>query len=250
MPPNLTFEVPTLDWEDMDSLLEEQIEEYRRIHSGIHIAIIASNRSGKTTLATGGGNEERGILSHFENVLVLDTTGDPGFIHDYGKPVQKYQGIRGIKRLSLSDMTPKSKEKLHRYITKAVRQGNVAIYCDELRQVCEKKFFGFAALMEHIWLFEAKHGTSLIAGSQAPRWLPGAFYDQSKLHFIYHLRDKRSKDRLGEIAGDTDTIKAEIGNLKRYQFLQVGLDGEIVKSKFELKTKQQRQASKRVVIRA
>lgn len=225
---------PTVTWDQMDSLISEEIEEFRSIKSGVHIALLGTTRGGKTTLATGGGNSERGILRHFEDVLILDTTGDPGAISDYGKPLAKFGAIHGHRRLTVGDMSTDTKVKVHKAISKAVKQGNVAIYADELRQLCDKKYFGLGAMMDYLWLFTAKKGVSLIGGSQAPRWLPGAFYDQSKIHLVFGVRDKRSRIRLSEIGGDTETLLDTIPSLKRWEFCHVGLDGDVSVSKFQM----------------
>jgi hypothetical protein len=225
---------PSIPWDEMDFLIAEEIEEFRKIKSGVHIALLGTTRGGKTTVATGGGNSERGILRHFEDALILDTTGDPGAISSYGKPLAKIGSIRGHRRLTVTDMSNDTKVKVHKAISKAVKQGNVAIYADELRQLCDKKYFGLGPMMDYLWLFTAKRGVSLIGGSQAPRWLPGAFYDQSKIHLVFGVRDKRSRIRLSEIGGDTETLLDTIPNLKRYEFAHVGLDGDVLTSKFQL----------------
>lgn len=238
--------VPYLSWQEMDSLIAEQVEEFRSIKSGIHISLVGTTRGGKTTLVTGGGNQERGLLRHFENVLVLDTTGDPGAISDYGKPVQKFGAIHGHRRLSVKGKMNMSttipmevKEKVYKYIAKAAGQGDVAIYADEVRQLCEPKFFGLKAALEHLWLFGAKQGTSLIGGTQAPVWVPGSFYDQAKLHILFHVRDIYRMKRLAEIGGDTKLLQKVIAELKRWEFALVDIEGNTQISKFDLHRKKQ-----------
>jgi len=228
---------PYVPWEQMDSMIAEEVEEFRQIKSGVHVALLGTTRGGKTTVATGGGNPERGILRHWEDVLVLDTTGDPGSISSYGKPVNRFRGIHGHQRLTIGDMSHKSKELVHKWIGKAVAQGHVAIYADELRQLTEKKYLGLGPTMDYLWLFTAKKDVSLVGGTQAPRWIPGAFYDQSKIHLIFGMKDIRSRKRLAEISGDTDTLNRVIPALQRYEFAHVGLDGDVAISKFDLKPK-------------
>lgn len=225
---------PRLTWDEMDKMIAEEIQEFRKINSGIHIALLGTTRGGKTTVVTGGGNEERSLLRHFEDVLILDTTGDPGPISDYGKPLKKFGAIRGHRRLTVTDMRHETKIKVYNAISKAVRQGHTAIYADELRQLTEKKFFGLGPLLDHIWLFEAKKGNSLIGGSQAPRWLPGAFYDQTKIQLVFGVRDKRTRMRLSEIGGDTETLMETIPTMKRWEFAHVGLEGNVTVSKFQM----------------
>ena len=237
---------PRLTWPEMDALFASEVNEFQSIHSGMHVAMLGTTRGGKTTLATGGGNPERGILRHWEDVLVLDTTGDPGAISQYGKPVNRFKGIHGHQRLTVGDMQPKSKELLHKWIQKAVNQGHVAIYVDELRQITDAKYFGLGPVMDYLWLFCAKKDVSVIGGTQAPRWIPGAFYDQSKVHFIFHIRDDRSMKRLSEISGDTATMKTVIPNLARWEFAHVGLDGDVSTSKFELRKKPEKPPEKKI----
>ena len=224
---------PVTVWSEIDTELKEQIGEFRKIHSGIHIGLLGTTRGGKTTLAT-GGKTGRGILRHFEDCLVIDSTGDPGYISSYGKPFSRYRRIEGHRRLSVSNMSPKSRESIYKAIQKAHSQGNVAIYIDELRQITDKKYFNLGPLMDYLWLFTAKRGISVIGGSQAPRWLPSAFYDQSKIHFLFGNRDKRAMKRIAEIGGDTETLESVLPNLDRWQFAMVGLDGSVKVSKFEM----------------
>jgi hypothetical protein len=229
-----------LTWPEMDDLFGEHVDHYRKINSGIHVALLGTTRGGKTTLATGGQSEPgHGLLAHFEDVLVIDSTGDPGSIHDYGIPVARFGAIRGHRRLSVSRNSPKTRELIYKYMNRAVGQKGVAIYCDEVRQLAEKKFFNLGETMEHIWLFCAKQGTSLIGGSQAPRWLPGAFYDQSKSSFIFGMQDRRARKRLAEIGGDTDTLEIVIPTLsmQNYEFANVGIDGIVRTSRYELPKK-------------
>lgn len=239
-----------IPWQETNLRLGEQIEEFRKINSGVHIALLGTTRGGKTTLATGGPTG-KGILSHFENCLVIDSTGDPGFIKDYGEPVKRFGDIRGHRRLSVSKMTPETRELIHKYLERAVRQGNIAIYADEVRQLADKKFFDLQKDLDHIWLFTAKRGVSLIGGSQAPRWLPSSFYDQSKIHFIFGIRDRRAMKRLAEISGDVDTLEQVIPQLPRWWFANVDLEGKVTVSKFEIPKKQaapQPQAEKELII--
>ena len=222
-----------LPWENVNALFAEHLNEYRKIKSGMHVALLGTTRGGKTTLATGGptGN---GILAHWDDVLVIDSTGDPGFIKDYGKPIQRFGKLKGVQRLSVSDMSSASREKIYKAIQRGIRQGSIAIYADEIRQLVDKKFFNLGPLLDHTWLFTAKRDVSLVGGSQAPRWLPSSFYDQSKTHFIFGMRDRRAMKRLAEISGDVDTLEVVIPNLGRWEFAYVGIDGNVSVSKFAM----------------
>lgn len=225
---------PAISWDECNTLYRKHLASFREKNSGMHTALLATTRSGKTTLAI-GNQRSPGLLSHFEHALVLDTTGDPGPLKDYGKPLSRFGNLRGHERLTVNDMGTKSREKIYRAIQRAIRQGHCAIYADELRQLLDKKFFGLAPVFDHLWLFTAKRGVSLIAGSQAPRWLSSAFYEQSKVHFIFGMRDRRAMKRLAEISGDVDTLEETIPKLAEHEFAYVGLDGSVIRSMFDLK---------------
>ena len=227
--------VERIPWTTLQEMIAESVADYRKMKSGIHMSMLATTRGGKTTLATGGKKEPgHGILGNFDDVLVIDSTADPGILSDYGKPLGKYGAIRGHKRLTIGDMTVDSKIKIHKALERAMKQGNIAIYGDEIRQLASKEFFGLGAALNHIWFFGAKKGVSLIGGTQQPVFVPAPFYDQAKLHFLFHIRDVRRQKRLAEIGGDTETIFQVVPSLKRHEFAFVNLDGEVVISKYEI----------------
>lgn len=182
-----------------------------------------------------------GLLANWENALVLDTTGDPGTIKDYGEPLKKRGRIKGHMRLTVHDASNASREKIYNAIQRAVRQGNICIYGDETRQLADRDFFNLQKVLEHIWLFTAKKGVSFIGGTQAPRWVPSPLYDQSKIHFIFGMRDRRAMKRLAEISGDVDTLETLIPQLNRFEFAYVSADGDVYRSKFDVPLRPPRQ---------
>lgn len=199
-----------------------------------HFAILAPTRGGKTTLAV---DPIEGIIPRiYKNipVLIVDSTSDPNPpMIDYGEKLGKYGPIKGHRKITVSDFSSASKEKIYRAIHRAYKQGNIVIYVDEVRQVADPRFFGMQRLLEHIWLFGGKRGVVLGGGTQAPRWVPSAFYDQSKCHFIFRIRDQRSRKRLSEISGDIDTLNNVVPNLREYEFAYVNPDGDVTISKLE-----------------
>lgn len=86
-------------------------------------------------------------------------------------------------------------------------------------------------LAEHVktlLILGRSKGITVIAGSQSPRFLPGEVYDQPTWHAIGPIRDRRTQDRLAEIGGDTDLIRAVLPTLersdKRREWLFLGPD--------------------------
>jgi DNA helicase HerA-like ATPase len=98
--------------------------------------------------------------------------------------------------------------------------------------MADKKYFAMAPNLEYLWLFGRKRGVSVIGATQAPRFVPSALYDQSRMHFIFRLRDRRAQRRLAEISGDIDTLEEVTPNLELFEFAYVNPLGDVVRSMF------------------
>lgn len=206
-----------LPWQSLTEHFKEDMQ------PGYHMSLICPTRGGKTTLALGG------LIPNFENVLVIDSTADPKPpMLDWGKPVKRFGQIEGHRRLTTTNMSNESAGKILNYLTRAFDQGNIAIYLDEIRQLADPKFFGLGPALEHMWLFGAKRSVTIIGGTQAPRWVPSSFYDQSRLHFLFRIRDRRAMKRLVEIGGDVDSLEPILPTLQKYEFAYVNPDGDVM----------------------
>lgn len=215
-------------WADLRPLIKEDLT--RDLESGNHVLIAAPTGGGKTTLAT------KGILPMFNNIadiLVIDSTADPK-LRDYGKPYAKYGKIKGLRRLSVHDLSPEASMKIHRAMNKAYKQGECVVFIDEIRHIVDPQFLKLRAAAESMLLFSRKRRNIVVGLTQAPRWIPSAFYDQTRLQFIFRIRDKRAMLRLAEIGGDTETLKVIVPSLAKFEFAYVNSDGDVTTSKFDI----------------
>jgi hypothetical protein len=215
-------------WVDLQPLLKQELT--GDMTRGNHVAVIAPTGGGKTTLVT------RGILPQFDTnqpVLLIDSTADPK-LSNYGKPYPKYGKVSGLRRLTIGDMSPESILRVHRAMNRAYKQGGVVVVFDEVRHITDGKYLGLSGAAESLWLFSRKRENLVVGLTQAPRYVPSAFYDQSKLHFIFRIRDKRAMLRLAEIGGDYETLKHVAPTLGKYEFAFVNSDGDVTTSKFDL----------------
>src|SRR6266540_669341 len=103
-----------VSWEVLNQQLSKDFHE---LNWKPHIAIVAPTRGGKTTLAI------KGIMPHFTNALILDTTSDPNPpMRGYGEPLKKYGPIEGHRRLTISAMDWENKNKVHKALERVFAQ--------------------------------------------------------------------------------------------------------------------------------
>lgn len=199
--------------------------------SATHVAILAPTRQGKTTLAI------KGLLPIYTRagipVLIIDSTGDPK-LAKMGERLPRVGKLTEVHSVHVDDMSMDSRLKIHKALSRAYAQGDVLIYADEVRQLADKSFFGLGAALDNIWIFGGKRGVTMIGSTQAPRYVPSNFYDQSQAHFLFKIRDLRARRRLAEIGGDTALIMETAADLPKYHWAYVNPDGEVVVSKMDL----------------
>lgn len=200
--------------------------------AGLHWSMLAITRGGKTTLST------KGLIPLYLEaeipVLVIDSTSDPK-LKKFGSRIPRIGGMKELHKVSVDSLGRSAAEEIHRALSKAYSQGDILIYVDEIRHVADPKFLGLGMALENIYLFGGKRGVTLGGVTQAPRWVPSSFYDQAKAHFLFRVRDDRSRKRCEEISGDTATLRPLLPELSKYQFAYVSPDGDVVRSKYALR---------------
>lgn len=217
-------------WPEMRRQIAEDLQPGSR-DAGIHVGVIAPTRQGKTTLV------QKGIIPIYTAadipVLVIDSTGDPK-LEKYGERMPRIGKMTEIHSIHVNDLSRDSKLKIYNALNRAYKQGDILIYADEVRHLADPRFFGLGGAMDNIWIFGGKRGVVMTGSTQAPRFVPSNFYDQSQAHFLFKIRDMRARKRLAEIGGDTARLMDLSYDLPRYHFSYVNPDGDIVVSKLKL----------------
>lgn len=220
----------TVEWLEFRRKLRADLAPTERT-AGIHWSMLAPTRGGKTTLAT------KGIIPLYLEaeipVLVIDSTSDPK-LKKYGKRIPRIGKMTELHRCSVDSLTRSSAQTIYEALNRAFNQGDCLIYVDEIRHVSDPKFLGLGMALENIYLFGGKRGVTIGGVTQAPRWVPSSFYDQAKAHFLFRIRDDRSRKRVEEISGDTATLRSIIPDLPKYQFAYVSPEGDVIRSKYAL----------------
>lgn len=214
-------------------------------HPGQHISIIAPTGGGKSYLI------RHGLLPNWSDyrVLLIDVKGDDPTYAGFGQVVsavpehernnQPPQDRRErVYRLVVPewDWQPgkrdtagleKARTVAGHALSQTYRQGKWVVVLDETRALSDSTTafgLGLRGLLENDWQRGRSREITVIAGTQAPRYVPSSFYDMPSVLYIGRILDGRARERLSEIGGDTKAIEAVIPNLRRYEWLVVERD--------------------------
>lgn len=105
-------------------------------------------------------------------------------------------------------------------LMRAYRQTGWTIAADELRYIAH--FLGLTDELMLLWLQGRSQGSTVIGGTQRPRFIPLEAYDQATHLFFWRDKDRANVDRVAEIAGiDRRTATAIVPNLPLHNVLYV-----------------------------
>lgn len=216
-----TAQVERVDWHDHYLYMAEHW------HAGEHVSIVCQTGGGKTFLFM------RGLapLMEDEQLIIFDVKGDDPEIN--GPKIRHITHLptRMEKRL-LHGEKPRSQwyhymasrqDDTRRFIDACYRQGHIALYFDEIRALTDKTpGLGLVSQIDAMWLRGRSREVTIIAGTQAPRFVPSSFYEQARHLYIGALLDRRAQRRLEEIGGDSDAIEDVVSHLALYEYLYIG----------------------------
>lgn len=203
-----------------------------------HVSLIAPTGEGKTYLVT------RGLLPLWGDdyrVLFVDCKDDDPILEGYATKVRSFPGqirqslqSKQWYRLKIpSRFTKATKTQQQNILFQALRrsylQKDWLLIIDELRVPLR---LGLEDFLVEIWERGRSQRVTMIADTQAPRWMPGHFYDQPGHLYIGSTMDQRTRIRLKEIAGNSKAIVDAMPQLRPFEFIYVGEKGrkmEIVK---------------------
>lgn len=223
--------IPRVSWEEHYDYLD------RTWRPGQHCSIICPTGGGKSHLI------RHGLLPIWRKsrLIAIDPTADD---LNYGVPFRHVSRFPG--KLQRQGVTPEwyrltpSLDAEGREATRGVlqgvyREGAWVVDIDELRVITDPNApcFGLKPEYENLMLRARKRRVTVIAATQAPRWVPSSFYDQPTHIYIGKILDEVARKRLREISGaETKEIVYVVAKLGRFEFLYVGPDErlEIVKA--------------------
>ncbi len=194
---------------------------------GDHVSVLARTKGGKSYLV---GN---GLLPMWDYTLTLDVKSDgsvPG-----GRLVKGYPSLRMLTEdgphhyriapglgADARGVFDEVFRKAWSAGSETAGAGSWVINIDELKIMSDK--LRMRDHIETMYIAGRSRGITMIGSTQAPRDVPSDFYDQATWFFFGAMRDTRTLDRIGEIAGDRPRIREVVPALdfEAHEFFVVG----------------------------
>lgn len=195
-----------------------------------HHSILGQNGSGKTHLIVHGLLP----LCLDDKVCILDSKGDDPVLRASGaKSVRTLPS--NLKRVTFDDNQPKSawyrlvisddigraQDQVGATLERIYREGNWVVIIDETRAISDPRSpgLGLQPQLDRLWLRGRSRGISVIAATQAPRWVPSSFYDQCQFVWCSRIRDERAHQRIMEIGSMTRAHIPHIARVRKRRWL-------------------------------
>jgi DNA helicase HerA-like ATPase len=204
-----------------------------------HHSIIGLTGSGKSYLAINGILKG---MCRMDRVVLLDTKGDDELVSTTGRAVRELPRETWYREMTRKPEPfdswwrvvvhetdrAKAQQQVYDVLTRIYREGNYVVFVDELFDLTAPKApaLNLGPQVETIYRKGRSRGVSLIASTQAPRYVPTSFYDQASFAWIGRLRDEDKQKRLLEIGGLSKKELPHVATLQRRQWLLSADNGE------------------------
>lgn len=195
-----------------------------------HHSVIGQNGAGKSHLIVYGLLP----LCQDDNVIILDSKGDDPVLNASGaKPVSELPSkLRRTLdnhdnprdnwfRLVIDDERDKARHQVESALDQVYKEGNWIVVLDETRAISDPRSpgLGLQPALDRLWLRGRSRRISVIAATQAPRWVPSSFYDQCQFVWCSRIRDERAHQRIQEIGSMTKKHIPIIAGIRKRRWL-------------------------------
>lgn len=195
-----------------------------------HHSVLGQNGSGKTHLIVHGLLP----LCVDDKVCLIDNKGDDPVLKASGaKPVRSLP--RELRRVTFDDGKPKSawyrlvvsdnygqaQDQVGRALEHIYKEGDWIVVLDETRAISDPRSpgLGLQPQLDRLWLRGRSRNISVIASTQAPRWVPSSFYDQCQFVWCSRIRDERAHQRVMEIGSFTRAYIPLISSVRKRRWI-------------------------------
>lgn len=194
-----------------------------------HHSILGQNGAGKSYMIVNGLLP----LCLKDNVCIFDSKGDDPVLNASGaKPVRAIPSRfrrtldnndkrDGWFRLQIYDEVPHAQDQVGQALERIYKEGNWIVILDETRAISDPRSpgLGLQPLLDRMWLRGRSRRISVIAATQAPRWVPTSFYDQCQFVWSSRIRDERAHQRIMEIGSMTRAHIPHIASVRKRRWI-------------------------------
>lgn len=224
--------IPTRSWKSVIKRVDEKwVPQFAPHHS-----IFGQNGSGKTHLIVHGLLP----LCTKDNLCIFDSKGDDPVLSAAGaRPVRQLppkwkraldndREKDGWYRLVINDDVARAQDQVGRALDLIYDEGNWIVVLDETRAISDPRSpgLGLQPLLDRLWLRGRSRNISVIAATQAPRWVPTSFYDQCQFAWCSRIRDDRAHQRIMEIGSMTRAHIPHIASIRKRRWLYMDDEDE------------------------
>src|SRR5215469_9798686 len=217
--------VPTLDWAEVIG----RVNKLWQPNFAPHHSIVGQNGAGKSHLIVHGLLP----LCEHDNVAIFDNKGDDPVLAASGARAVRHLPSRlrrtldndnpkdGWYRIVVADETARAQEQVGTALEQIYKEGNWIVVLDETRAISDPRSpgLGLQPLLDRMWLRGRSRGISVVASTQAPRWVPSSFYDQCQFVWCSRIRDERAHQRVMEIGSMTRQHIPIISGIRKRRWL-------------------------------
>ncbi|MGH9567337.1 MAG: hypothetical protein ACRD4I_15255 [Candidatus Angelobacter sp.] len=224
--------LPTRSWDEVI----HRVDKLWKPEYAPHHSIFGQNGAGKSYLIVNGLLP----LCTRDNVCIFDSKGDDPVLKSSGaRPVRqfpsKYRRMAdndkpkdGWLRLVIHDEVARAQDQVGRALEEIYKEGNWIVVLDETRAISDPRSpgLGLQPLLDRLWLRGRSRHISVIAATQAPRWVPTSFYDQCQFAWSSRIRDQRAHQRIMEIGSMTRAYIPHIARIRKRRWLYMDDEGD------------------------
>lgn len=224
--------IPRRSWKSVI----ERVDEMWKPEFAPHHSVLGQNGSGKTHLIVHGLLP----LCLRDNVCIFDSKGDDPVLAAAGaRPVRKLPGKyrrtldddkdkNGWYRVIVYDDIARAQDQVARALDQIYNEGKWIVVLDETRAISDPRSpgLGLQPLLDRLWLRGRSRHISVIASTQAPRWVPTSFYDQCQFVWCSRIRDDRAHQRIQEIGSITKAHIPHIASIRKRRWLYMDDEGD------------------------
>lgn len=195
-----------------------------------HHSLIGQNGSGKSYMIVNGLLP----LCQYDRVCIFDSKGDD--------PVLARAGARPIRqlphrikrqltdrnkpndawyRMVLYDDRERAQDQAAQALESIYAEGDWIVILDETRALSDPRSpgLGLQPLLDRMWLRGRSRHISVVAATQAPRWVPSSFYDQCQFVWSSRIRDERAHVRMREIGSMSKELIPQIAAVRKRRWI-------------------------------